>query len=312
MNATRKKSAPEKDQSWSFIPGGEIVPGIHAWALLGDGRHCETWLAWCVRLWTVVAIKLPRPNRIDERTYSALRREGCTVSSLVHPGIQRLLDADCGGPLPYLVFEYVEGPTLAEMLDMKGALSPIEVIRLGMQIASALHYIHGKGIVHGDIKPGNVVIREGRAILIDFDIAREVSEGGAGTKARGSAQYMAPEQVDSAPAAAAMDIFALGATLYEAATDRIAFDLKKGEPKDFYPQAVRRPPAPRSIDAAIPKALDCAIGRLLEPDPGKRPATALAVLSLLAGALPKNEQGLWPRWVSKLMPDASSGFLENP
>jgi eukaryotic-like serine/threonine-protein kinase len=291
----------DENRSWLFRAGDEVVPGYHAWAVVGDGRHCETWLAWNVCLWSAVTIKLPRPNRVDERTRSALCREAQAVSPLLHPGIQRLLEANFAGDLPYLAFEYIEGPTLDEMLDDKGALSPLEVIRLGMQIASALHYIHGKGIVHGDVKPGNVVIRDGRAILIDFDIARVIGEGGAGTKARGSAPYMAPEQIEGAHAAPAMDIFALGATLYEAATSRVAFDLRKGERKDFYPQAVRRPPPPRAINPAISKALDRAIRWLLEPNPTARPATGMAALDILRRALPKSREGMWPKWVDPLM-----------
>lgn len=316
MQATRKKiksiSTAGEDRSWSFVPGDEIVPGFHAWTLLGDGRRCETWLALSVELWTPVAIKLPRPNCINERTYQALTRESHTIASLVHPGIQRLLAAHCEEPLPYLVFEYVEGPTLAELLDERGPLAPPDVIRLGMQIASALHYIHGTGIVHCDIKPTNLALRDGRAVLIDFDIARRIGEGGRETKARGSAHYMAPEQVRGEPAMLSMDLFALGATLYEAATDVIVFDFEEEQEGLVYPQLTRRPAPLRSFDAAIPERLERAILSLLEPDPQRRPLTAMAALSLLAGALPKNEQGLWPRWASKLMPDASQGFCGGP
>lgn len=309
---TKNVARVDEDRSWSFVPGDEIVPGVHAWALLGDGRHCETWLAWNVCLWSAVTIKLPRPNRIDERTRSALRREAQAVSSLLHPGIQRLLEADCDGDLPYLVFEYVEGPTLAEMLDEKGGLNRVEVIRLGMQIAAALHYIHGKGIVHGDVKPGNVVLRDGRAVLIDFDIARAIGEGGAGMKARGSARYMPPEQIQGEPGAASWDLFALGATLYEAATDVIVFDFDEKLEGFVHPQLTRRPAPLRSINAAIPEKLDRAVLSLLEADPQRRPPTAMAALSLLAGALPKKEQCLWPRWASKLMSDTAPGFCAEP
>jgi serine/threonine protein kinase len=312
MQAIRKKiksvSTADEDRSWSFAPGDEIVPGFHAWSLLGDGRRCETWLALSVQLWTPVAIKLPRPGCINERTYQALKREANTVASLVHPAIQRLLAAHCEEPLPYLVFEYIEGPTLAELLDERSRLAPPDVIRLGMQIASALHYIHGRGIVHCDIKPTNLALRDGRAVLIDFDIARKIGEGGAEMKARGSAQYMAPEQILGASATPAMDIFALGATLYEAITDIVVFDSGDNEPRLTYPQLTRSPASLLSIDPCIPRKLDHAVAALLEPDPQRRPPTAMAALSLFAGALPKNEQGLWPRWASKLMPERSPGF----
>jgi len=311
-NKIKKISSSNEDRSWSFVPGDEIVPGFHAWTLLGDGRRCETWLALSVQLWTPVAIKLPRPGCINERTYQALTREANTVASLIHPALQRLLHAHCEGPLPYLVFEYVEGPTLADLLDHAGPLAPPDVIRLGMQIASALHYIHGRGVVHCDIKPTNLALRDGRAVLIDFDIARRIGEGGRETKARGSAQYMAPEQILGASATPAMDIFALGVTLYEAITDIVVFDSGDKEPGLTYPQLTRCPASLLSIDSCIPRKLEHAVAALLEPDPQRRPPTAMAALSLLAGALPKNEQGLWPRWASKLMPEASPGLCGRP
>ena len=313
MKVTRKEitkiKSKEEDRSWSFAPGDAIVPGIHAWALLGDGRRCETWLAWCVRRWAPVAIKLPRPECINERTYQALSREANTVAPLMHPAIQRLLEAQCEGPLPYLVFEYVEGPTLADWLDEKGRLAPADVLRLGMQLASALHYIHGRGIVHCDLKPTNLALRDGRVLLIDFDIARKIGEGGTQTKARGSANYMAPEQIRCAPAAPSMDLFALGATLYEAATDVIVFDSEEEEQGLVYPQLTRRPAPLRSVDPAIPEALEQAICALLDPDPQRRPHTAMATLSLLACALPPGEQGLWPEWATGLIPEAHTSLL---
>jgi serine/threonine protein kinase len=311
MPATRKDikkishpddARPDEGGSWSFTPGDEIVPGVHAWALLGDGRRCETWLAWCIWRWAPVAIKLPRPDCINERTSQALSREANTVASLMHPAIQRLLEAHGEEPLPYLVFEYVDGPTLADLLDEKGRLAPGDVVRLGMQLASALHYIHGRGVVHCDLKPTNLALRDGRAVLIDFDIARQIGESGTGTKAPGSVQYMAPEQSRGDHAVPSMDLFALGATLYEAATDVIAFDSETEESGRVYRQLTQRPALPRSIDPAIPEALEHIIWILLDPDPQRRPPTAMAVLALLARALPPGEQGLWPEWATGIIP----------
>lgn len=293
---------PDEGCSWLYAPGDEIVPGVHAWALLGDGRRCETWLAWCVRRWAPVAIKLPRPDCINERTHQALSREANTVAPLMHPAVQRLLEAHCEGPLPYLMFEYVAGPTLADLLDEKGRLAPADVVRLGMQLASVLHYIHGRGIVHCDLKPTNLALRDGRAVLIDFDIARQIGESGTGTKAHGSVHYMAPEQSRGDHAMPSMDLFALGATLYEAATDVIAFDFATEESGYVYSQLTQRPTLPRSLDPAIPEALEQVIWALLDPDPQQRPPTAMATLALLGHALPSGEQGLWPEWATGIMP----------
>jgi serine/threonine protein kinase len=209
--------------------------------------------------------------------------------------------------VPYLVFEYVAGPTLADLLDEQGRLAPADVVRLGMQLASALHYIHGRGVVHCDLKPTNLALQDGRAVLIDFDIARQIGESGSGTRAPGSVHYMAPEQIRGDHAVPSMDLFALGATLYEAATDIIAFDSTTTESGRAHLQLSQRPALPRSIDAAIPEALEHVIWSLLDPDPQRRPPTAMAALALLAGALPPGEQGLWPAWATSIMPDTQTG-----
>lgn len=306
-HATR--TTRDGEASWAFRAGEEIVPGLHAWHRLGDGRRCETWLAWCVLRWAPVAVKLPRPERIEARTRRTLAREAGTVATLAHSGIQRLLEAHWGPPLPRLVFEYVEGPTLAQRLDDGGPLAPGDVVRLGLQLATVLHYLHARGVAHCDLKPGNVVLRDGRAVLIDFDIARRIGERATGTKAPGSREYMAPEQCSGAPAAASMDLFALGAILYEAATDVIAFARAGASDRGNPRQLSHRPAPPRSLAPRVPRALDGAIRALLEPDPDRRPRSARDALALLARAVPPGQQGLWPRWTSRLLarPGAERG-----
>jgi eukaryotic-like serine/threonine-protein kinase len=292
------------ESSWACAPGDELVPGSWAWALLGDGRRCETWLAWSRHRWGPVAIKLPRPDQVNERSRRALAREADAVLTLAHPSIQRLLDARLHDPVPHLVFEYVEGPTLASLLDDRGPLPPHDVVRLGLQIGAALHYLHELGIAHLDVKPQNIAVRDGRAVLLDFDLAQRFgtreaeSRPASGRRPRGSPPYMAPEQVRRAPASAAMDLFGLGATLYEAASDRLAFDPGENADGPNYPQ-LQGPPVPvRSIDRRVPVSLDRAISALLAPHPSDRPRDALAAMALLATALPQRGVRLWPEWIS--------------
>src|SRR5204862_7503061 len=117
-----------------------------------------------------------------------------------------------------------------------------------------------------------------------------------GAKPRGSAPFMAPEQIGCESAAPSMDLFALGAVLYEAATNTPAFE-PVGEGLDrFYPQLEGDPAPPN-----LPACLEAAILRLLERDPDKRPPTAAAALALLAGALPDGEEGVWPGWADALL-----------
>jgi serine/threonine protein kinase len=183
------------------------------------------------------------------------------------------------------------------LLDERGALPPADVVRLGLQLGSALHYLHELGVAHLDVKPQNVAVRDGRAVLLDFDLASPFARRRPGSRARGSPPYMAPEQVRGEGSSPAMDLFGLGATLYEAATDHIAFEAKRNGAKSYYPQLTRSPPSVRSIVPSAPEALERAIAALLDPEPSRRPASALAALDLLAGALPRGQGRLWPPWV---------------
>src|SRR5947209_4162879 len=113
MDVIAESAEHQRDAtSWGFSEGDQLGAGLLAWERLGDGRRCETWLCWCTHRWVPVVVKLPRPGSLGERTFAALAREAHAVGSLAHPGIQRLLEARLDAPVPLLVFEYIEGPTL--------------------------------------------------------------------------------------------------------------------------------------------------------------------------------------------------------
>ena len=289
------------EPSWSWSPGDELAPGLLAWALLGDGRRCETWLAWDLGRWCPVAVKLPRPGQ-GARAVAALAREAEVAAAVAHPGIRRLLDDRLDRPLPHLVFEYVEGPTLDDALADDGPFHPLDVLLVGMQLAAALGHLHGRGLAHLDVKPGNVVLCDGRPVLIDLGLARPVGEPPAGGQRRGSPPWMAPEQVRRLPASPGMDLFALGAVLFELATGTQAFDPADDGPAERrWPQLAGPPPPASGRNHEVPAALDRAIATLLAPDPADRPATASQVLPLLAEAMPVNaaeEDRLWPIWAT--------------
>ena len=221
---TTHQGAPHAPKpSWSWSPGDELAPGLLAWALLGDGRRCETWLAWDLGRWCPVAVKLPRPGQ-GPRAVAALAGEARVAAAVAHPGIRRLLEDRLDQPLPHLVFEYVEGPTLDDALADEGPFHPVDVLLVGMQLAAALGHLHDRGLAHLDVKPGNVVLGDGRPVLIDLGLARPLGEAPAGGHRRGSPPWMAPEQVRRRPASPGMDLFALGAVLFELATGTQAFD----------------------------------------------------------------------------------------
>src|SRR5918994_5343192 len=197
---------------------------------LGAGGRGGVWKARDTRLDRRVAIKiLPAELAQDPQFKSRFEREAKTISQLNHPHICTLYDVGDD----FLVMELLEGETLADRLE-RGPLSLSEVLKYGAQIAEALDRAHRGGVVHRDLKPGNVMITRAGAKLLDFGLAK-VTELEAfddvtvqkpltqqGT-ILGTFQYMAPEQLEAAEADARTDIFALGALLYEMSTGQRAF-----------------------------------------------------------------------------------------
>ena len=285
--------------TWPFAEGDAIAPGLFAWTLLGSGRRFETWLAWSCSQWGPVTVKMPHPDGVDVRARRAFATETALVGHLRHPGLQPLLDAQPWAARPHLVYEYLEGPSLDALLD-DGPLSPGDVVRLGMQLAAALHHLHLHDVVHLDLKPENVIVCSGRAVVFDFDIACAVGTPARPGHPRGSSGFMAPEQVRCQPAAPSMDLFALGATLYEAATAQPAFPSADDD-EGGYPQLMARPRPLRELAPGVGPELETAISALLAPDPRRRPPDALGALELLARARPAGEEGLWPAWVDRLL-----------
>ncbi len=173
--ATATASANEP-ASWDRRPGEVLLAGYLATALLGDGVRCETWLCWSERHLAFVAVKLPRPTEVaSSGARAALRREASALAAAHHPALPHLLDAQPDALVPHLVTELIEGPTLAALVDDEGPLEPDEVVLIGIQLAVALHHLHTvAGLVHLDVTPGNIVLRDGRPVLLDLGIASPV------------------------------------------------------------------------------------------------------------------------------------------
>jgi serine/threonine protein kinase len=280
------------------LSGGEpLLPGLLAWDRLGAGEHCETWLAWSTDLWSPVAVKLPRPGETDSAdTRQDLVLEAWARSQVDHPGFQRLWRSGVQERVPHLVLEYVEGPSLTSLLADR-RLTPADVVLIGLQIASSLRYLHGRGLVHLDVKPSNVVVREGRAVLIDLGITTPAGQRFEEDDAPGTVPFMAPELFDGGVVTGAVDVFALGATLYEALAGVPAFP----DPEDDAPGLVGADrPDPRPLVDTAPMVggeLADLVERMLARRPADRPDDD-AVLSGLAAALPEGDPGLWPSWAT--------------
>lgn len=295
----------DDETTWDIGEGTELIPGYFAWDLLGLGRRFEMWIAWCRDRLTPVCIKVPRRDQLDRATINALGREAKAASSMSHPAIPRVFALDLEAPVPYLVYEFIEGKPLSHVLEDDGAYDANDVVLLGLQLAAVLRHVHGRGFVHLDVKPSNVTMRNDRAILLDFDIALPIGGRRSRSRPRGTPAYMAPEQIQCEPAHPSMDLFALGTVLYEAATSIRPFDpidiaSSTGEESDRLPifRQLTYPIPPLGGAAPhLPPPLVGVIERLMAFAPADRPESAAAVIRSLQAALPAGSEGLWPPWV---------------
>lgn len=262
---------------WSCVPGESAVGDCVAIERLGVGHRCETWLAWSVGTWAPVVLKLARPDQVAHpRARATLQREVTCLAGTVHPSLPRLVGAHLDHETPHVVTEYVDGPTLADLVDEDGALSSVEVALLGTQLLSALTQLHRRGLAHLDVKPENVVLRDGRPVLIDFGSARQLASKQPAGSPVGTFGYAAPEMEACEPVSVAMDLFGLGAILAESII---------GQP---YPDA-----------PALPEtSVSSTVERLLSPDPSHRGTTAEIMLSLAACC---GTDRPWPRWADRYL-----------
>jgi TolB-like protein len=204
------------------VKSGERLGPYEILSLIGEGGMGEVWKARDTRLDRIVAIK-----QLKSVHTARFEQEARTIAALNHPHICQIYDV---GP-DYLVLEYVEGKPPV------GPLSPSEVTSLGLQIASALETAHGKGILHRDVKPGNILMTGNAAKLLDFGLAKLTADGDATHTigVSGTPLYMSPEQAEGKALDARSDIFSLGAVLYELLSGHRAFDslaaVLRDEPK---------------------------------------------------------------------------------
>src|SRR5687767_8280858 len=221
-------------------PGSRLGP-YEVTAQIGAGGMGEVYKATDTRLDRTVAVKvLPEHVASDPELKHRFEREAKTLAALSHPHICPVFDVGSQNGVDFLVMEYLEGETLEQRLKNR-ALPLDQALRIGIQIADALATAHRAGVIHRDLKPGNVMLTRSGAKLLDFGLAKSGAPVVSGNLSMlpttlpnltaqgtilGTFQYMAPEQIEGQEADARTDLFALGAVLYEMVTGKKAFEAK--------------------------------------------------------------------------------------
>ncbi|MFD3748222.1 Stk1 family PASTA domain-containing Ser/Thr kinase [Nocardia sp. NPDC058633] len=251
--------------------------------IIGFGGMSEVHRARDVRLSRDVAIKVLRADLARDPTfYLRFKREAQNAAALNHPAIVAVYDTGeatvDGGPLPYIVMEYVEGDTLRDIVRGKGPLAPRKAMEVVADVCAALDFSHKAGIVHRDMKPANIMInRAGAVKVMDFGIARAIADSAnpmtQTAAVIGTAQYLSPEQARGETVDARSDVYSVGCVLFEILTGQPPF-TGDSPVAVAYQHVKEDPPLPSSVNPGVPRELDSVILKAMAKNPANRYQTA--------------------------------------
>jgi eukaryotic-like serine/threonine-protein kinase len=265
---------------------GSVVDGRYqVVAKVGGGGMADVWLAEDAHLQRRVALKVLHRRFAQDREFvMRFQREAESAAGLQHPNIVAVFDRGEWEGTYYIAMQYVEGPTLKQLIDSGITVEQgVAVIR---QVLQAAGYAHRQGIVHRDLKPQNVIVDpEGKAVVTDFGIARAgVSEITQTGSVMGTPHYLSPEQAQGFEVTAVSDLYSIGVMLYEALTGRVPFEGESAVAVAMK-QVSQMPQRPSSIQPRVSPALDAVVMRALEKDPGQRFQSADAFIAALDQAM---------------------------
>ena len=262
---------------------------------IGHGGMAVVYRANDLRHDRIVALKVFQPRVSEKLGTERFLREIKVAARLQHPHLLPLYDSGEAGGFLYYVTPYVEGGSLRDMLDREGRLSPTQALRLAREVADALDYAHRQQVVHRDVKPENILLEEGHAIVADFGVARAVSVAAETGLTQpgllvGTSAYMSPEQADDTALDGRSDIYSLGSVLFELLAGRPPFMATS--PLAFLALRLSEPaPSLASAGVHMPAAVEHLIARTLARLPADRFQSAAELARALAEAERQLVQG---------------------
>jgi serine/threonine protein kinase len=277
------------------VVGETVAERYELEELVGHGGMSSVYRAHDSLLERYVALKvLHEQYNEDEDFVERFKREARLVAQLQHPNIVTVIDRGEQDGRQYIVFEYIEGENLKELVVRKGRLEVREALEIAIEVARALGFAHEHGLVHRDVKPQNVLLNgDGRAKVTDFGIARslDVEQGVTQTgTVLGTSNYIAPEQASGKHVDQHSDVYSLGVVLYEMLSGEVPFP---GE--SFVAVALKHvnqpPPSVLDVRGDIPMRIAEAVGRALEKDPERRFPTMDAFAAELEACLAELDRG---------------------
>jgi eukaryotic-like serine/threonine-protein kinase len=291
-------------ESYPYPVGHRIAGDLTVTGHLAAGRSGHLYQVWSARDWCAFTCKIISPEHCESRAEIAgLRREARILRAVGHPNIVHFYGIGEHDGLPYMLLEYLEGPSLFDVIEARPLrrLDITDAIRAAIHIGAALYHLHRRGFLHLDLKPANLLLRDGVPVLIDLDSARADTRRRP-SRRHGTAPYMAPEQARRESLHPAADVWGLGALLYELLTGRWVYEdvyaepLEDGRPRQFPQADGDEPPPARRFRAEITDSLDRTLLTCLARDPADRFPSMHPLLLALVGEL-EEPVSLWPAGV---------------
>jgi serine/threonine-protein kinase len=259
---------------------GQTIGKYRIVAPLGSGGFGAVYLAEDTWIDKKVALKVPHRQNLD---FGELLREPRLLASLNHPNLVTVLTAEKQDGVFFIVMEYVPGDTLEHIIDREGALDLARVLDYTCQICNAIDHAHRQGVIHRDLRPGNVLVTEqGMAKVADFGTSRFLEIAAHGTTVIGSPPYMAPEQFQG-KAVFASDIYSLGVTMYQMLTGALPYETPgPGDIERLMRGELTTPP--RARNSKIPKGISDIVMKAMAPDIASRYPRASDLLEAVLAA----------------------------